>query len=223
MSHRVHPKIFRTREIGDWSSRWLNKKDFSQFLEEDFRIREFLKKRFLHMGVDRVEIERSLEKLTIIISSARPGLIIGRGGAGIEQLKKDLVKELLRQKRIRKAKKTKMPEIRLEIKEIRDPWIHANLVGQWMAQQIERRLPYRRVLKQALDKIMSSKGVQGARVEVSGRLGGMEFARRGWLQKGRLPRQTLRADIDYVACDAHCSYGVIGIKVWIYKGEKFTS
>lgn len=224
MGHRVHPKIFRIRETSDWDSRWLNKKDFSQFLEEDFRIREFLKKRLKQMGLARIEIERSPGKLTIIITSSRPGLIIGRGGAGIEELKRNLEKEL-RSKKIlagRKRKKSdKPPEMRLEIKEIKDPWSHAQLVGQWMAQQIERRFPYRRVLKQALGKIMYSKQVQGARVEISGRLGGAEYARKAWLGKGRLPRQTLRADIDYAALEAYCTYGVVGVKVWIYKGEKF--
>ncbi|MCH8741498.1 30S ribosomal protein S3 [Patescibacteria group bacterium] len=226
MSHRVHPKIFRTKETADWNSRWLSKKDFSQFLEEDFRIREFLKERLKQMSLEKIEIERSPGKLTIIMTSARPGLIIGRGGSGIEELKRNLEKEL-RPKKIlvdrKRRKNDKPPEMRLEIKEIKDPWVHAQLVSQWMAQQIERRFPYRRVLKQALGRIMYSKQVQGARVEIAGRLGGAEYARKAWLKKGRLPRQTIRADIDYASSEAYCSYGVVGVKVWIYKGEKFSS
>lgn len=213
MGHKVHPKIFRTKETADWGSRWLTKKDFSKFLEEDFRIREFLKERLSQMGLEKIEIERSAGKLNIIITSARPGLIIGRGGEGIEKLRKDLAKKILTADKKR--------EVKLEIQEIRDPWAYAQLVSQWMAQGIEKRISYRRVLRQALDRIMASKQVQGARVEVSGRLGGREIARREWLKKGRLPRQTLRADIDYATSEAHCTYGVVGVKVWIYKGEKF--
>lgn len=213
MGHRVHPKIFRIRETSDWGSRWVSKKNFSKLLEEDFRIREFLKERLNQMGLEKIDIERFPGKLNIIISSARPGLIIGRGGAGIEELKKDLEKKIL--------KKGEKKGVKLEIKEIRDPWIHPHLVSQWIAQRIEKRIPHRRVLKQALDRIMASKQVQGARVEVSGRLRGSQIARREWLKRGRLPRQTLRADIDYALSEAYCTYGVIGVKVWIYKGEKF--
>jgi len=222
MTHKVHPKIFRIKETSDWNSRWLSKKDFSKTLEEDFQIRKFLKKRLQQMSVDRIEIERFPGKLNIIISSARPGLIIGRGGGGIEELKKDLEKKILETRKRKKGDK-KVPGVKMEIKEIRDPWIHAQLVSQWMAQQIEKRIFYRRVLRQALSKIMASKGVQGARVEVSGRLGGAEIARVTWQKKGKLPRQTLRADIDYGASEAYCTYGVVGVKVWIYKGEKFSS
>lgn len=213
MAHKVHPKIFRIKEITDWDSRWLAKKrDFPKFLEEDFKIKEFLKKKLGLAGLERIEIERSPGKVNVIINSARPGLIIGRGGGGIEELKKDLEKNIF-------PKKTQ--ELRLEIREVPDPWKSASLVSQWMAQQLEKRIPYRRVLKQALDKITAKKEIQGAKVEVAGRLDGAEIARREWLKKGRLPRQTLRADIDYGQAEAYCTYGVVGVKVWIYKGEKF--
>jgi len=219
MTKNVHPKAFRIRRIEDWDVRGFYEKNFAPFLEEDFKIREFLKKKIGKLGVEKIEIERSAGKINVIISSARPGLIIGRGGGGVEELKKEIEREILR----RPGAPTKggSPELKIEIREIRSPWLSAPLVAQWMADQIEKRVRYRRVLKGALDKVMSQKGVEGARVEVAGRLNGVEIARREWLKKGRLPRQTLRADIDYAQARAYCTYGVIGIKVWIYKGEKF--
>ncbi len=213
MSHKVHPKAYRLKELADWDSRWLDKKKMPQYLEEDFKIRKILKNKIGKLGVEKIEIERFPSKLNIIISSARPGLIIGRGGGGIEELKKELEKKVF--------ETGPKKEIKIEIKEIRDPWSSAALSAQWIAQQIEKRIPPRRVLKQSLDKIIAAKGIKGARVEVSGRLRGAEIARREWLKKGKLPRQTIRADIDYAQEEAFCTYGVIGVKVWIYKGEKF--
>jgi len=212
MGHRVHPKAYRIRGIADWDSRGFYKKP-AKLLEEDFKIREFLKKKLSRVGIEKIEIERFSNKLNIIISSARPGLIIGRGGEGIELLRKELQQKIL-------EKKTKN-ELRIEIREIRDPWTSAGLSAQWVAQQIEKRVAYRRVLKRALSKIISHKEIQGARIQVSGRLNGAEIARREWLGSGKLPRQTIRADIDYAKAEAHCNYGIIGVKVWIYKGEKF--
>jgi len=214
MTHRVHPKVFRIKEITDWDSRGFYRKNLPEYLEEDLKIREFLRKKLGRIGVEKIEIERFPGKINIIISSARPGLIIGRGGGGVEELKRDL--EII----LKPAKKDKR-ELKLEIKEIRDPWSSASLSAQWIAQQIERRIPHRRILKQVLDKILASRGVEGSRVEVAGRLGGAEIARREWLKRGRLPLQTIRANIDYATARAFCTYGVIGIKVWIYKGEKF--
>jgi len=211
MGHEVHPKAFRIKEITDWNSRGFYKKKLPEYLEEDFKIREFLKKRIGKLGIEKIEIERFPGKITVIISSARPGLIIGRGGEGIEELRKQLEKELVKGKK----------EIKIEIREVKNPWASASLAAQWVAQQIEKRTPFRRVLKQAIDKIMVTKGVEGCRVEVAGRLGGVEIARTEWLKRGRLPRQTIRADIDYAKAEALCTYGIIGIKVWIYKGEKF--
>jgi len=211
MTKNVHPKAFRIRRIEDWDVRGFYEKNFAPLFEEDFKIREFLKKKIGKLGVEKIEIDRSPGKINVIISSARPGLIIGRGGGGVEELKKEIEKEILKIK----------SELKIEIREIRTPWLSASLIAQWMADQIEKRVRYRRVLKGALDKIMSQKGVEGARVEVAGRLDGVEIARREWLKRGRLPRQTLRADIDYAQARAYCTYGVVGIKVWIYKGEKF--
>jgi len=148
-------------------------------------------------------------RLNIIIYSSRPGLIIGRGGEGVEKLRKEVVKAL------------NGKSVNIEIKEVRNPWTSASLSAQWAAQQIEKRLPYRRVLKQTIEKILLNKDIKGARIELSGRLGGVAIARKEWLQKGRMPRQTIRAIIDYSLAEARCPYGTIGVKVWIYKGEKF--
>jgi len=211
MTHKVHPKVFRIRGIEDWNARGFYEKDFALTLEEDSKIREFLQKKIGKLGVEKIEIERFPTKINIIISTARPGLVIGRGGGEVEELKKELEEKILKRK----------GELKIEIREIKSPWTSAPLVSQWMADQIEKRVRYRRVLKGALAKIMAQKGVEGARVQVAGRLDGVEIARREWLKKGRLPRQTIRADIDYAQNRAYFTYGVVGIKVWIYKGEKF--
>lgn len=211
MSHRVHPKAFRIRGIEDWDSRGFYEKDFALTLKEDLKIREFLQKKIGKLGLEKIELERFPAKINIIILTSRPGFVIGRGGGGVEELKKELEEKILKRK----------GECKIEIREVKSPWTSASLVSQWMADQIERRVRYRRVLKGALAKIMAQKGVEGARVGLSGRLNGVEIARREWLKKGRLPRQTIRADIDYAQNRAYCTYGVVGIKVWIYKGEKF--
>ncbi len=221
MSHKVHPRAYRLKKLADWNSRWLNRKKFTEYLEDDFKIRDFLKKKIGKFGVEKIEIERFAGRLNVIIFSAKPGLIIGRGGSGVEELRKMLQAVLNKKKPLAVKGAKSKTEIRIEIREIKDVWSSASLTGQYIAQQIEKRLPFRRVLKQSLDKVMSSRQVKGARIEVSGRLNGTEIARREWLQKGRLPRQTLRADIDFAVEEAHCTYGTIGIKVWIYKGEKF--
>lgn len=215
MSHKVHPKAYRLRRVGDWDTRGFYK-FHAKFLEEDFRIREYVNKKLASVGIEKIEIERFQSKMNIIISSARPGLIIGRGGEGVEKLKKELEDKVI--KSIDGKKKI---ELRVEIREIKDPWFSASLSAQAVAQQIEKRMPYRRVLKQSLSKIMANKEVKGARIQVAGRLNGVEIARREWVGEGNLPRQTIRADIDYFLAEANCSYGVIGVKVWIYKGLKF--
>jgi len=215
MAHKVHPKAFRLQKLEDWISRWFEKKKFAQYLQEDFEIRKFLEKKIGQLGVEKIEIERSANKINIIINTARPGLLIGRSGRGVEELRKELINKVI------KSKKGEAKEIKIEVREVKDVWASAALLAKHMAQQIEKRTPYRRVLKQALAKAMSSKKVKGVRVEVAGRLDGIEIARREWLQKGQLPRQTIRADVDYAQTTAYCSYGTVGIKVWIYKGEKF--
>jgi len=216
MSHKVHPKSYRIKGIEDWNIRGFYGKNLVQDFKEDFLTREFLKKKLAEASVANIEIERSTNKMNIIIHTARPGLIIGRGGEGVEKLKEVVQKKL----GVRKKDTTKK-EIKIEIREVKNPWISAALVGQWMAQQIEKRVPFRQVLKRSIERVIANKEVKGVRVEVSGRLNGVEIARKEWLRQGCLPRQTIRADIDYTQTQAHCTYGVIGIKVWIYKGDKF--
>jgi len=224
MSHKVHPKIFRIGETTDWLSHGFYSRKPKESIEEDFIIMEFLKKNLEDCSVEKIEIERTPQenKVNIFVFSARPGLIIGRRGEEIETLKKKLIKTLFKNKKLNlKDIEQKSKRINIEVKEVSDIWISPSLVGQWVAQRLEKRVPYRRVLKQALDKIMAHRQVQGAKIGVSGRLGGVRIARDEWLGRGKLPRQTIRADIDYAFEEAHTSYGIIGIKVWIYKGERF--
>ncbi len=222
MTHHVHPKAMRIRETADWLTRGFYSQSFPEFLKEDFAIRKFLEKKLAGMGIEKIEIERFPGKVNIIIFSGRPGLIIGRGGEGVEILKKAMIKIISRDRTVKSSSKS-LPkeEVRIEIREAKDMWSSAALVGQSIAQQIEKRTPFRKVMKGAIEKVMAQKGVEGVRVEVAGRLNGVEISRREWLGKGRMPRQTIRAVIDYAQARAYCTYGVIGIKVWIYKGEKF--
>lgn len=193
-------------------------------------IRNFLEKRLKEAGVANIEIERFAGKTNIIISTSRPGLIIGRGGSGIEEIRRVLERLLYKgklgftpspAKASAYAKAAAGKEIRLEIQEIKNPWESASLTAQWIAQQLEKRMPHRRVLKQALTKVMANKNVQGAKIHIAGRLGGGEIARSESLRMGRLPLGNLRASIDYSLKEAKTTYGMIGVKVWMYKGEKF--
>ena len=224
MGHKVHPKSFRIKGIEDWNVRGFYGSKMPQYLEEDFLIKDFLRKILVEASVSNISIEHSANKVNIIIESARPGLIIGRGGEGVETLKKMIVKKMFDKvfsAKVKAGESDAKREIKIDIKEIKNPWVYSMLVAQWAAQQLEKRIPFRQVLKQGLEKVMQNKEVKGVRMEVSGRLNGVEIARKEWLRQGRMPRQTIRADIDYSQYEAHCTYGVIGIKVWIYKGEKF--
>lgn len=218
MTHKVHPKIFRIKEMKDWDSRGFYGKRPAKILEEDFRIREFLKKKIGEAGIAKIEIERFSTELIVIVHTARPGLIIGRRGERAKKLREQLIRQVLR-----KYRGPSLPHqnFRLEFKAIKDPWLSASLASQQIARELEKGTRFRRALKRALSKIMSHKEVQGARVQVSGRVNGVNMARTEWLQEGRLPRQTIRADIDYSLAEAFCSYGVLGVKVWIYKGDRF--
>lgn len=216
MGRKVHPFIFRLGSVTNWKSRWFSKKHYRDFLEQDTKLRSFVTEKLKKASVNLVEIERSANNLNIIIKTARPGLVIGRGGSGVEDLKNEIIK-LLQKGDLTKTKY----EVRLEVEEVKDPDIQANIVGMEMASQIERRLPYRRVMKQTLDKIMQNKKVQGAKILMKGRLNGAEIARKEHLKKGKIPLQTMRSDIDYASSTAYTTYGTIGIKIWIYKGEVF--
>lgn len=222
MSHKVHPKIYRIKSIEDWLSRgFYRKKDLARNLEEDYRIREFLEEKLKDAGLAEIYIDRLPGVITCKVEVLRPGFVIGRGGEGAEKIVEKL-KQIVAEVRKKHKISSNVPqeEIKLEVIEVRNPWIRASLVASWIAAQIEKRVPFRRTIKRALEKVMANKEVVGARIEVSGRLDGAEIARREWIQKGRLPRQTIRADIDYALKEAYCTYGVIGVKVWIYKGDK---
>lgn len=216
MSHRVHPYAHRLGIIRDWKSRWFSPKNSYKInLKSDILIREFLNARFRGMYVSNIEIERGQKTLRIIIETSRPGIIIGRSGEGVVKLQSDL---------LAKADKlgiTSKDEIKIDIKEVRYPETNAHIMAQMIAEGLEKRLPFRRVLKQSLEKIMANKSVLGAKIELSGRLGGADMSRVEKLRKGRVPLQTLRADVDFTRYEARMTYGQIGIKVWIYKGDIF--
>lgn len=220
MGNKIHPTNFRLGVISNWKSRWLSKKFYRYFLEEDLRIREFLKELYNRSGLGEVEIERSADSITVIINTAKPGLIIGRGGTGLSDLKKKI--ELIIKKLRKKARYGEGKwEFKLAVNEIKNSEAEAKIVAQNIAADLERRIPFRRTIKIALERVMAQKGVLGARIALAGRLDGSEMARREWLSKGKVPLQTLRANIDYAQEEALTVYGKIGIKVWIYKGEVF--
>lgn len=217
MTHVAHPYIQRIGVNRDWKSRWFttNPLKFREYLRVDAALRKMLKTRLKGMSVDAVEIERSEKDIRIIIKTARPGLIIGRSGEGINQLKKDI--DLF----LRKQKTTDKPELKIDVEEVRSPESSARIVGQMIAEGLEKRMTFRRVMKQTVEKVMANRDVEGVRIILAGRLGGADMARREELKKGRVPLQTLRADIDFARVEANLPYGVIGIKVWIYRGEVF--
>ena len=218
MSRTKHPKILKINGIKDWLSRGFYQKNFPKYLQEDYKIRTFLRQKLKQSLVEEVEIERSPSTLKLIIKTARPALVIGRGGSGVDELRKGLIRVLdIKQDVESKTKR----DIKIDIFEIKNPWVSAQLVSQWIASQIEKMVPFRRVLKMSLSKIKEQKEIKGSRVEVAGRLNGVEISRREWLKQDRLPRQTVRSIIDYGFSEAHCAYGTIGVKVWLYKGEKF--
>lgn len=219
MSHKVNPKILRISGIEDWFSRGFYGKNAPRYLEEDLNIRNFIKDNLPKWIMETIEIERRGTSIKLIIKTSRPALIIGRGGEGVEKIRKEIGKII----NLGKKDKEEKREIKIEVVAVKDSWASASLASQWIASQIEKRMPFRRVLKMSLGKIMTSKEVKGARVEVAGRLNGITIARTEWLGEGELPRQKIRAIIDYGTCEAQCTYGKIGVKVWIYKGEKFNN
>jgi small subunit ribosomal protein S3 len=214
MSHRVHPKIFRIKGIEDWQSQWYGNKNYKTNLEQDLKIRAFIKKELKAGAINQVVIKRLANAIHIIIRAGRPGIIIGRGGTGIQELKKQIISKIFKEK-------IKGIDIKLDVEEIKKAEIQANIIGQAVAEQLERRMPFRRVIKQMIEKVMQNTEVKGIKIFVAGRLNGSEMARDEWLKKGSLPLQTIRANIDYAQVNAHTIYGIIGIKVWINKGEVF--
>ena len=205
MGQKVHPTGFRLGITKDWESKWFAKRDYARKLHEDLRVRNLIKSRFYHAGISKVVIERAADKVKIDIHTARPGLVIGRKGAEVEKLKNDLSKIV-------------SGELIINVKEVPVPEIDAQLVAENIAMQIERRVSHRRAMKRAINAALKF-GAKGIRVECSGRLGGADMARTEWYREGRLPLQTIRADIDYGFAEAITKYGVVGVKVWIFKGE----
>lgn len=217
MSKIVHPYAHRLVILRDWKSRWFaDPKKYLAYLKGDVLVRQYLEKKLRGLYVSSIEIERSTKATRFIIRTSRPGLIIGRNGEGATKLKEDI---------LQKMDKLKLPrpeDFKLEIVEIPNPEADAAVVAYMIAEGLEKRLPYRRVIKTILEKVMAARGVQGARVVLSGRLGGAEIARTEELKRGSIPLQTFRADIDFKRERATLSYGVIGIKVWIYRGKIFS-
>jgi small subunit ribosomal protein S3 len=208
MGHKTHPKGFRVGVIENWDSRWFAKRDYAELLHEDIRVRRFLKKRLYHAGISKIEIERAANKAKVNIHTARPGIVIGKKGAEIEKLKGELNKLTQR-------------DCFINIHEVRRPDIDAQLVAENVALQLERRVAFRRAMKEAVARAMRM-GALGIRIQSSGRLGGAEIARREWYREGRVPLHTLRAEIGYGLAQAYTTYGVIGVKVWIFRGEVIT-
>lgn len=220
MTHRVHPYAFRLGYLTTWKSRWFNLKKFPEYLREDVLLREWLEKKLRAAHIECVEIERSPAALQVILKTSRPGILIGRGGEGAEKLKNDVKLFLAKVSRRFKVEPSNR-EVRISIEELRSPETHAAIAAQMMVEDIEKRMAFRRVMKMSLEKISASKEVQGVKISFKGRLDGSEMARYEWAKKGRIPLQTLRAYIDYAEKTAYTTYGTIGVKVWIYKGDVF--
>lgn len=205
MGQKVNPIGFRLGIHRNWDSRWFAGKEYSDFVLEDYHIRKFLKKRLFQAGVSRIEIERAANKIRIKIHTARPGLVIGKKGVEIENLKRELEKKISR-------------ETMIDIQEVRKPEVDAQLVAENVALQLVRRISFRRAMKKAVSSALRF-GALGIKIGCSGRLGGAEMARREWYRKGRVPLHTIRADIDYGFAEAFTTYGVVGVKVTLFKGE----
>lgn len=215
MSKVVHPYAHRLVTLRDWKSRWFADKKYKDLLKSDVVIREFLVKKLRGFYVSRIEIDRGVKATKVMVFTSRPGMIIGRGGDGASKLKAELVAMMKRRDVI-------IPEdFKFDIVEVTNPDADAAIVGCMIAEGLEKRLPFRRVMKQTIEKVMTARGVKGARVYLGGRLGGAEIARSEQIKRGSIPLQTFRADVDFAREKAHMSYGDIGIKVWIYRGEVF--
>ncbi len=216
MTHHVHPYAHRLGIIRDWKSRWFGTRGkYQDYLKTDIMLREYLGKRLRKFYIDSIDMERGQNLYRIIIRTSRPGMVIGRNGEEQASLKKDI------EKQIRKLGVEIPKELRVDIEEVKDPEIHSAIVAYMVAEGLEKRLPFRRVLKQAVEKTMANKKALGIKIAISGRLGGAEMGRREAIRKGRVPLQTLRADIDFAREKAYLPYGIIGVKVWIYRGDIF--
>ncbi len=216
MTHVVHPYAQRLGILRDWKSRWFGSRaQYREYLKSDVLTREYLEKKLRKFYISSIEMERNEKFFRIIIKTSRAGMLIGRSGEGAQKLKDEVVNFL---------KKRNLPEpkeLKIDIEEVRYPETDAAIVAMMVAEGLEKRMPFRRVLKMTADKVIANRDVQGVRIRISGRLGGAEMARKEEVKRGRIPLQTLRADIDFVNEKAYLSYGIIGVKVWIYKGDVF--
>ncbi|MFH1402424.1 MAG: 30S ribosomal protein S3 [Patescibacteria group bacterium] len=216
MTHTVHPYSHRIGILRDWKSRWFGvRKKYSEYLKTDVLLREYLEKKLRKFYISSIEMERTEKLFRIIIKTSRSGMIIGRSGEGAQKLKDDILAFMT------KYKLPKAKELKIDIEEVRCPETDAAIVGMMVAEQLEKRMPFRRVLKTMVEKVAANRDVKGVKIFLAGRLGGAEMARREELKKGRIPLQTFRSDIDFAKEKAYMSYGIIGIKVWIYKGDIF--
>lgn len=208
MGQKVHPLGFRLRITQDHRSSWFaNQKTYPLILEEDYKIRHYITKEFSTAGISKIEIQRRSDQVELEIHTSRPGIIVGRSGSGIDKIKEDLNKLLKHSS-----------QIRVNVTEIKNMDADANLIGEFIAEQLEKRIPFKRATRQAMQKAQRA-NAQGIKVQVSGRLNGAEIARSEWAREGRVPLQTLRADIDYATKEANTTYGILGIKVWVFNGE----
>lgn len=212
MGHKVNPTGLRIGITTTWKSRWFSDKDYAKKLQEDILIRSAVMKKWKSAAIADVEIERSANTVKLIIKTSRPGVLIGRGGTGIEDVSAYVKKNFFANRKV---------DLKIEAQEIKQFEENASLVAQNVAEQLEKRIPFRRILKSMLDQVEKNRNVKGVKIEVSGRLGGAEMSRREWLSRGTVPLHTLRADIDFSRATARTTYGAIGVKVWIYKGEVF--
>lgn len=217
MTHVAHPYVQRLGIVRDWKSRWFSAepKRYREYLRTDKKVRSYIEKKLRGMYVAEIEIERDDKAMRVILRTSRPGLIIGRSGEGAAKLKREL--DTL----VRGLKLSETPEIKLDVEEIRVPESSAGIVAQMIVEGLEKRMPFRRVMKQTVEKVIANRDVEGVRVILAGRLGGAEMSRREETKRGRIPLQTLRADIDFARERAILPYGTLGVKVWIYRGEVF--
>lgn len=210
MGHKVNPIGFRLGITQSWRSKWYSKKDYQKNLKQDIEIRNAIMKKWKSASISEVEIERSAKMIKIIIKTARPGVLIGRGGSGIEDVKKNIQMNYF---------KTNKTNLKIEVQEVKQE--SAPVIAQNAVEQLEKRMPFRRIMKSTLENVMKNKEIKGVKIELSGRLGGAEMSRREWGAKGTLPLHTMRADIDFARATAFTTYGTLGVKVWLYKGEVF--
>ncbi|MBT3816987.1 MAG: 30S ribosomal protein S3 [Candidatus Magasanikbacteria bacterium] len=210
MGHKVHPKIHRTPVIYTWDSRWFAKKDYGQYVQVDLAIREYLQKQCRDARIDAISVERGPKNVTVTILAAKPGYIIGRSGQGLDTIRKHIERKILKMQ----------SKVKLQVREVSNPSLSAEIVAQHIVSDVERRVPFRRVMKQSIERVMKA-NAKGVKIKLSGRLNGVEIARTETISRGTVPLITIRSDVDYALVEAHTIYGKIGVKVWICRGEIF--